>query len=97
MGKPPSPFALPPTPRLPGAVDKVALLSEEVLALRILLASVVWKAGGAVPLTEDEIAYVARNCQMDTDPCPGGQILTVRTPGIADTPKKSTILLPGDC
>jgi len=97
MGKPPSPYKnLPPTPRLMGAVDRVALLSEEVLALRILLACTVWKAGGTVKVSEAEITYVAKNCQMDAAPTTDGQILTVLTPGIQDTPTPSTLILPGN-
>jgi len=77
-------FNLPPTPRLMPAVDRVRVLSEEVLALRILLAAVIWKLGGDVAVTNEEIGYVATHCKLDTTPTLTGQKLSVSNPGILD-------------
>ena len=82
---PPTALGIAPTP------NKVERLTGEILALRILLAGTIWKAGGTVTLTNEEITYVAANCRLDTDPIPGGQILSLSTPLPAD----ALVLPPG--
>jgi hypothetical protein len=79
---PPTPLDIVPTP------DKVQRLHGEVLALRLLLATAVWKAGGTVSITSEEIAFVGTSCKLDADPVEGGQILSISYP----TPAEALVL-----
>jgi hypothetical protein len=61
----------------PATPDPLLLAQAETVAMRLLLGALVWKAGGAVHLTDTDIAVVAQNYRLNVDQLPGGRRLSV--------------------
>jgi hypothetical protein len=77
---------LPPTRGIP-LPSEIERLQQDALAFRILLAAAVWKTGGTLTITHEDLVYVAIHCKLDQRPIDGGQVLTVNVPGLILPPE----------
>ena len=64
---------LPPTPDSPLMVPETKeALKAELLALRILVSTLVWKAGGAVDVSQADMELAMSICALHASPIQGG-------------------------